>query len=256
MLALKVAILSDRGGRAYNEDACGHWASERELCCVLADGAGGHGGGETAARLAVSQLIGRIASLPTRTGTQLHQLLREVNQNVIDARVPNTPSAHMHSTVVCLVLDFVDHRAHWAHAGDSRLYWFRGGRVLQQTRDHSMVQSLVDAGMLPPEQLRSHPKRSELRSALGTEERDLQVSDSGDALAVEPGDVFLLCTDGLWEHVDESRMEALLVAAATPDDWLAALEHEVLDNTRHLRSHDNFTALAVWTRASTEEQEP
>ena len=57
MLALEVALLSDRGGRSYNEDACGHWHSGRHLCCVLADGAGGHGGGDIASRLAVE--IGR-----------------------------------------------------------------------------------------------------------------------------------------------------------------------------------------------------
>jgi serine/threonine protein phosphatase PrpC len=111
-----------------------------------------------------------------------------------------------------------------------------------------MVQSLVDAGMLPPEQLRSHPKRSELRSALGTEEHELQVSDSGAAQPVQAGDVFLLCTDGLWEHVEEAQMEALLQAAHTPDDWLAALEQAVLVHTAGLRSHDNFTALAVWSQ--------
>jgi serine/threonine protein phosphatase PrpC len=248
MLALEVAILSERGGRAYNEDACGHWHSDRTLCCVLADGAGGHGGGELAARLAVSRVIEHIAEAPTTSGPELNALLREVNQGVIDARVPGTPSAQMHSTVVCVVLDFADPLVHWAHAGDSRLYWFRDGRVLQQTRDHSMVQSLVDAGMLPPDQLRSHPKRSELRSALGTEAHELQVSDSGAAQRVQPGDVFLLCTDGLWEHVEEAQMEALLQAAHTPNDWLAALEQAVLARTAGLRSHDNFTALAVWSR--------
>lgn len=248
MLALEVAILSEAGGRSHNEDACGHWQSERELCCVLADGAGGHGGGQQASRLAVSQLIQQLAAQPTHSGEQLNALLRSASQAVIDARVPDSPSAQMHSTAVCLVVDFIDQQAHWAHAGDSRLYWFRAGRILAQTRDHSMVQSLVDMGMLPPEQLRTHPKRSELRSALGTDARDLQVGDSGAPQAVQAGDVFLLCTDGVWEHVDEAQLEALLADATTPQAWLAALEAAVLSATAGLRSHDNFTALAVWAR--------
>ena len=68
MLSLEVALLSDRGGRKYNEDACGHWHSERYLCCVLADGAGGHGGGEVASRLAVQELIGRFSQAPAQDG--------------------------------------------------------------------------------------------------------------------------------------------------------------------------------------------
>lgn len=248
MLGLEVAILSERGGRAYNEDACGHWHSDRDLYCVLADGAGGHGGGDIASRLAVSEVIQRLSHAPTHGGPELQHLLREANEAVIAAREPGTASAHMHSTVVCLVIDFVAQQAHWAHAGDSRLYWFRNGRILTQTRDHSMVQSLVDAGMLPPAELRSHPKRSELRSALGTEAHELQVADSGEPQAVQAGDVFLLCTDGLWEHIDEPVMEQLLQQAPTPDDWLAGLEREVLNATRERPKHDNFTALTVWTR--------
>lgn len=247
MLGLEVAILSERGGRAYNEDACGHWHNERELCCVLADGAGGHGGGEVAARLAVSHLIQDFAERPSADGAELNTLLRRASRAVVEARVPDSPSARMHTTAVCLVLDFVEHRAHWAHAGDSRLYWFRGGRIVAQTRDHSMVQSLVDMGMLPPEQLRRHPKRSELRSALGTEEAELQVADSGQPQAVQAGDVFLLCTDGLWEHVEEPLLEALLAQAATPHEWLHALEQAVGEATAGARSHDNFSAIAVWT---------
>jgi serine/threonine protein phosphatase PrpC len=248
MLGLEVAILSERGGRSYNEDACGHWHSDSQLCCVLADGAGGHGGGDIASRLAVSEVIHRLSAAPTQAGPALQQLLREANEAVIAARVPGTASAHMHSTVVCLVIDFAAQQAHWAHAGDSRLYWFRAGRILTQTRDHSMVQALVDAGMLPPSDLRSHPKRSELRSALGTQADELQVADSGEPQSVQAGDVFLLCTDGLWEHIDEPVMERLLQQAQTPDDWLAGLEREVLAATRDRPKHDNFTALTVWTR--------
>ncbi len=247
MLALEVALLSDRGGRKYNEDACGHWHSERQLCCVLADGAGGHGGGDIASRLAVQELIGRFSRQPSEQGDGLGALLRATNEALIDQRVPGTARADMHSTVVCLVLDFVGHRAHWAHAGDSRLYWFRTGQVLDRTRDHSLVQSLVDAGMLTAEQMRGHPKRSELRSALGIGPEVLEVSAADGAQAVQAGDVFLLCTDGLWEYLDDEVLEQTLSAAATPRAWLDALSVEVHKATLDKASHDNFTALVVWT---------
>lgn len=247
MLALEVAILSEPGGRAYNEDACGHWHSDQALYCVLADGAGGHGGGDVASRLVVERLLQSLAATPQADGATLERLLRETNRAMIEARVPNTSRADMHSTVVSLMIDFVGHRAAWAHAGDSRLYWFRDGRIVAQTRDHSLVQSLVDAGMVRPEDARSHPRRCELRSALGLDDSILEVDHSGEARAVEPGDVFLLCTDGLWEHVIEPRLEATLAQSATPRDWLAALEAEVAAAAREHPGHDNFSALAVWT---------
>ncbi|MDE1950503.1 MAG: serine/threonine-protein phosphatase [Burkholderiales bacterium] len=247
MLALEVALLSDPGGRKYNEDACGHWHSENQLCCVLADGAGGHGGGDVASRLTVQELIGRFASRPTADGAALGRLLRETNEALIDQREPGTARADMHSTVVCLVIDFVGHRVHWAHAGDSRMYWFRGRRLHNRTRDHSLVQSLVDAGMLAEGEVRQHPKRSELRSALGLAPEMLEVSSGDGGDGVDPGDIFLLCTDGLWEYVDDSTLEATLAESSTPREWLDALASQVLRAAAHKSSHDNFSALVVWT---------
>jgi serine/threonine protein phosphatase PrpC len=252
MLALEVALLSDRGGRSYNEDACGHWHSKRHLCCVLADGAGGHGGGDVASKLAVQDLIARFSHQPTEAGADLDRLLRSTNQALIGQRVPGTACADMHSTVVCLVIDFIGHRAHWAHSGDSRMYWFREGRLLERTRDHSVVQGLADSGLLTASELRLHPKRNELRSALGIAPDDLEVS-SGDAKGqVEPGDVFLLCTDGLWEYLEESELERLLQRAPNPGSWIGELASAVRERASHKASHDNFSALTVWTRLAPE----
>lgn len=248
MLALEVALLSDRGGRKYNEDACGHWHSERHLCCVLADGAGGHGGGDIASRLAVQELITRFSQSPADSAAALGALVRQTNAALIGQRVPGTARQDMHTTVVCLVIDFTVHRAHWAHAGDSRLYWFRAGRVRDRTRDHSLVQSLVDAGMLREDEMRLHAKRSELRSALGIDAEVLEVSSADGADDVQGGDVFLLCTDGLWEYIEDHTLESTLAASTTPREWLDALSAEVLRSAAHKSSHDNFSALVVWTR--------
>jgi PPM family protein phosphatase len=250
MLALEVALLSDRGGRGYNEDACGHWHSKNQLCCVLADGAGGHGGGDIASRLAVQELIGRFSQQPTARGTELDQLLRVTNDVLISQRVPGTARQDMHSTVVCLVLDFAQHLAHWAHAGDSRMYWFRQGRVLDRTRDHSLVQGLVDTGVLQAHQIKDHPKRSELRSALGIAADLLEVSAADSVEAVLAGDVFLLCTDGLWEYLEDSVLETTLAQAATPGEWVKALAAEVHRAASGKTSHDNFSAVTVWARSA------
>jgi len=249
MLTLDVALMSEPGGRPYNEDAAGHWRSDTQLCCVLADGAGGHGGGDLASRWAVQDFISRLAAAPVKEAADLGELVRQANAALIGQRLPNSPSADMHSTLVCLVIDIAERRARWAHAGDSRLYWFRQARLLSRTRDHSVVQSLLDAGLLSGGDVNKHPRRSELSSALGVAPELFEVaSDSGGP--IEAGDVFLLCTDGLWEYVDEATLEATLGAATDPQGWLDTLGQRVMAAAAHKSSHDNFSALTIWARAA------
>ena len=214
-MQLELAILSRRGGRSYNEDACGHWHSDDHLCCVVADGAGGHGGGDVASKLAVRHLIARYAAQPIASPAAIRGLIEDVNREVIAHREDAATQQHMHSTVVALFIDLQHSRATWGHCGDSRLYGFRGGRIAARTHDHSLVQSLVDGGMLAPDRMRSHPQRSELLSALGVAPADLQVGVCDEGWALAAGDVFLLCTDGVWEYVDDAPMEQALALAVT-----------------------------------------
>ena len=246
MLALEIAIMSEPGGRKYNEDACGYWSSERQFCCILADGAGGHGGGDIASRLAVQSLLSGFAESPSASGSELTRLMRQTNQAVLDGRIVGTVQEDMHTTVVCLVLDFLDGRADWVHSGDSRLYWFRGTRLLERTRDHSFVETLVDAGMIREDETRTHPKRSVLLSALGKEDDELELSASLSSRVVGSGDVFLLCSDGVWEYLTDAALEQLLAQAGTAREWLGAIEQTIRTATATLASHDNYTALAVW----------
>nr|WP_316643663.1 protein phosphatase 2C domain-containing protein [uncultured Roseateles sp.] len=245
---IELAILSRRGGRSYNEDACGHWHSERHLCVVVADGAGGHGGGDIASRLAVSHIIEQFAAAPLAEAEEVHDLLVDTNANVIRHRTDGEAQANMHSTVVSLFIDLERGEALWGHAGDSRLYVFRDGQMLAHTRDHSLVQSLVEAGLLTTEQMRTHPKRSELHSALGTDPADLRVTTATRPWVLRAGDVFLLCTDGLWEYVNEAEMSAALSRAHDPVAWLSSLEQLVLRNAKEAQKpgHDNFSGVAVW----------
>ncbi len=246
MLTFNVAILSKPGGRQYNEDACGHWASARHLCCVLADGAGGHGGGDIASRLAVTSLLTGFAQAPTNDGAELLALLRQVNQAVLDGREPGGARKDMHTTVVGLVIDVVTGRADWTHCGDSRLYWFRNSSMLEHTRDHSYVQGLLDAGLIREDEVRSQPKRSVLCSALGQPQEELDATASFPSRQVNNGDVFLLCSDGVWEYLTDDMLERSLLQAATPQDWLEDLETMIQEATRSKTSYDNYSALAVW----------
>lgn len=247
-LTVELAILSRPGGRDYNEDACGHWHSDSHLCCVVADGAGGHGGGDVASKLAVQHIIEQFGAAPLARPDEVQDLLLDTNAHVIRHRADAPEQANMHSTVVALFIDLDGGQALWGHAGDSRLYLFRDGQMLAHTRDHSLVQSLVDAGLLGDDQLRTHPRRSELLSALGSEPEHLHLTAAAKPWRLQPGDVFLLCTDGLWEYVNEVEMCASLVRAGDPQAWLTALETLVLKNAaaQHKVHHDNFSAISVW----------
>ena len=128
--------------------------------------------------------------------------------------------------------------------------WIRISYAQMLARVQAVGQSLVDAGLLSIEQMRNHPKRSELRSALGIAGDVLEVSNGDGSEAVRAGDVFMLCTDGLWEYLDDDVLERSLATAATPRAWLDQLDVEVKAAASHKTSHDNFTVLVVWTGAA------
>jgi serine/threonine protein phosphatase PrpC len=248
---LEFAILSRQGGRSVNEDACGHWRSEQRLCCVVADGAGGHGGGDVASKLVVRHIIDQASLAPLARTDEVEDLLIDTNVQLRRHQSQSDSTRDMHSTVVALFVDLESREALWGHAGDSRLYLFRDGLMLSHTRDHSAVQAMVDAGLLMPEQMRSHPRRGELQSALGCRPEDLLVSTASQPWMLKANDVFLLCTDGLWEYVNEAEMCASLSRAADPGAWLAKLEELVLTHAAESgkSGHDNFSAIAVWVGA-------
>nr|WP_241018228.1 protein phosphatase 2C domain-containing protein [Paraburkholderia sp. Tr-20389] len=240
--------MSDRGGRQRNEDAVGDWSSDRLYYFVVADGAGGHGGGDVASAIVVDSVLAdlrylTVAELPP-TGQRLVSAIRHANANILEEQARGDAALKdMRSTVVLLAIDCELRTAAWAHCGDSRLYCFRGGQINVQTRDHSLVQDMVDAHLIEPGEARRHPRRNVLLTALGTP-GELAIDGLDGTFSLLDRDAFLLCSDGLWEYVDEMCMREALDEAATPDAWLHALAARV--RVTAPARHDNFSALAVW----------
>ncbi len=242
---LDIAVLSERGGRTENQDACGHWSGPEGAYFVLCDGAGGHLGGGVAAKLAVGEALSSLREARECSGAAVEAAMRCANEALVREQRAQAQYAQMRATIVALALDADRGTASWGHLGDSRLYCLRQGRIVAQTRDHSLVQNMVEAGYLQPHELRSSPERSKLLNALG--DRDgFEPRVEPEAFAIEGGDAFLLCTDGLWEYVEESELEQTLAAVASAEDWLRALESRVLARGRS--SQDNYSALAVWCK--------
>ena len=241
-MELTISVLSKAGGRAVNEDAYGVWTTPSACFCVLSDGAGGHVGGAVASKLAVRHVLDWFSRSPEPTAEAVAAALRAANDAVVEHQQRGPEVADMRATVVVLAIDTVRAIACWGHLGDSRLYCFRGQRIIAQSRDHSMVQGMVDAGYLAPDALRAAPNRNVLLAALGDAE-NFHPRVEVTPFPVVDGDVFLLCTDGLWEYVDEAHMEQSLRQAPSPEHWLRHLETEVLGHGPP--DQDNYSALVI-----------
>jgi serine/threonine protein phosphatase PrpC len=249
-LTLATAQVTGIGGRDANQDALGTRACSSLSCFVVADGAGGHRGGEIASSLVVDSLLDAFAAAPGFGPAALRGWIDQAAQALARSQAERTGLQAMHATVAALLIDAGRHQATWGHLGDTRVYLFRDHRVAHVTRDHSLAQQFIDAGLAADPDPRHHPQRSVLYAALGTEGEVAPVLQP--VLALAPGDVLLLCTDGLWELVTEAQMEGALAAARSVQGWLAAL-CAIADatHTSAPRERDNFTALAVWVGGGT-----
>lgn len=242
-MQLEIAVLSKAGGREVNEDACDYWSAAGACCCVLSDGLGGHYGGDVASKLVVQHALDCFRMAPECSVQVINTLLRASDDAIIQKQLQDNKLRYMCATAVVLTIDTKRHIAAWGHIGDSRLYCFRQGRIIAQTRDHSVTQSMVDAGYLKPEELRLSPNRNKLFAALGTSEQfDADIVSS--VFPVQDRDAFLLCSDGLWEYVEENVMERTLAASTSASGWLKELERQVLE--RGHKGQDNYSAISVW----------
>lgn len=232
------ATITSPGGRKLNEDAYGHQILDAARgCWIVADGLGGHGGGEVASAIAVETILGSYRDHPECSPAQLTAMLETAQQTILD-RQDDHHLYGMRSTAVVLLLEVA--KALWAHVGDTRFYHFSHGRIAHQTRDHSVPQAMVDAGDIAYADIRYHEDRNRLTRSLGSPGK---VRITLDSQTIAPGDAFLLCTDGFWEYVTEAEMETELARANTPENWLEQMEAILLRNAP--AGHDNYTATAI-----------
>jgi len=241
MMRLSVAQRSECGGRRHNEDSLGFCANDTMGCFVLADGAGGYTGGAVAARLVVRQVLSQFSLRPEVCPNAIAATIPAARHTLADARKRYPRLSRMDTTMATLMLDTQQALAYWSYLGDSRIYLFRSGRARVLTNDHSVLQSMIDAGFAHGA-ARGDKRRNTLYASVGNGEVPaLAVCEK--PLALHSGDIFLLCTDGFWEGVSEDEMEALLMKAESPERWIN-------DMVRRLdvpaEDQDNFSALAIW----------
>ncbi|MDR0626881.1 MAG: protein phosphatase 2C domain-containing protein, partial [Bifidobacteriaceae bacterium] len=211
-IALRYAVRSDIGlTRANNQDSA--YAGPHLL--VVADGMGGHAGGDIASSVAIAHLAPLDEETPPADqGAQaLEDAVEEAHQELLERVEEDQDLAGLGTTITTLLR--TGDRLILGHIGDSRAYLLRDGELRQVTTDHTFVQYLVDAGKLAPEQAERHPQRSLLLRVLG----DVELSGGLDVSVrkAEPGDRWLLCSDGLSGVVSSATIERGLIEEADPN---------------------------------------
>ncbi len=235
---IRMAEISNQGGREYNEDSVVLWDDTKRQCVLVADGLGGHGGGKTASQLAVDQMRASGENQSVWDETWIYQMYQQVNQVILDAQ---TASCKMKTTCVSLYVD--KGHALWAHLGDSRLYHFVDGVLVSVTRDHSVSQMAVLSGEISQNQIRHHVDRNKVLRALGVNtEAKPDIAEA--ALNDGRFHAFLLCTDGFWEYVLEDEMEIDLAKTEEPSAWLSYMVERLRRRAR--KNHDNYSAAALF----------
>jgi serine/threonine protein phosphatase PrpC len=239
------------GGRANNEDRTTYCYSRDALLMVVADGMGGHHYGEIAAQIAVQTLADSFQREARPLLADPFRFLQKGMTNAHHAILDYTTRHALRDTprttcVACIVQDNV---AYWAHAGDSRLFLMRDGKVVAQTKDHSRIRLLVEEGMISEAQAAFHPDRNKIYSCLGSPTPpEIEFSRK---TPLSHGDILLLCSDGLW-----GEMSGDMMAVALKGSNLLQAVPMILNQaeTKGGPHRDNLSAVAVrWEDAYVEE---
>lgn len=231
---MKSIVRTDVGRvRKQNEDSV--YAADAQRLFAVADGMGGHRAGEVASSMAVEALRARLQA--RQPDLQLmRQAFEEANRRISCAAEKDERLQGMGTTMTALWQ--TERSVLIAHVGDSRVYLLRGGRLRQVTDDHSVVAELLRCGLITPQEARRHPYRNVITRSLGsapTVEVDLLERDR------EPGDLWLLCTDGLSNMLTDREVEALLVSLS-PQKAADALMQKALE----AGGTDNITLILAW----------
>lgn len=243
--AVQIVGRTDPGRvRRRNED---HVAVDVELGAgMVADGMGGLRDGHVASREAVAAALAHLrrdgaVGSGESAAQRLAAALATANERV--RRVARPGTGPMGTTAVAVLLGR-DGCGAVAHVGDSRAYHLCGGTLRPLTRDHSLVQELQDQGLLDPAQARRSPQRNVITRAIGLED---QLRVDSVPVRLVPGELLLLCSDGLWDMLDNSRIAALLTQCPAGSEGLATCAEALIDAANAAGGMDNISVVLVRT---------
>ena len=203
---------SRKGSRKVNQDRVAYTYGRDTLMLVIADGMGGHAGGEIAAQITVRLFIERFQQ---EAKPVLKNPLKFLQDTLLRAHAALGSYANQFSMLetprtTCVAVIVQAGHAYWAHVGDSRFYLFRQGGLIASTKDHSKVQYLVDQGVIGAHEVAEHPDRNKIFSCLGGLVDP--VIDLSRRTPLRSGDILVLCTDGMWSVMPPSEIATYLTS--------------------------------------------
>ena len=244
--AVEIASRTDPGrdpDKQVNEDAAAHASVLLGQLAIVCDGMGGHAGGKEASELAVKTMLEIMEAATEKTSPReaLRAAIEEANRRVWS--MPTNEGGYRPGSTVVAMLAHAG-GAEIAHVGDSRIYLVHSGAITQVTKDHSMVQEMVDRNLIKQEDAANHPDANKIMRALGIA-KDVAVELRPEPIAYVAGDVFILCSDGLSDLVNPS--EILDIAGSRPSAQAAG---QLVDLANARGGHDNITAMIVRMKGS------
>lgn len=220
---MKAALRTDIGKvRRQNEDAA--WYDVNCGVFAVADGMGGHLAGEVASGMAIQAVQQMVREHDMASVSVMRSAVMDAHEAIVRHAKENPACSGMGTTLSMMWRG--GHYMYIAHVGDSRIYRYRNKMLERITQDHSLVEELVRAHIITPEEARTHPRRNIITRALGTQgdnQPDLLAAD------IKPGDLWLLCTDGLHGMISEEEIARVLSSGASLDMMASSLIQKALD---------------------------
>lgn len=231
-MQLLTCQFTDPGGRSPNEDSVGYYGGGGFYAWIAADGLGGHTKGEVASAEAVQTLGSVMSECRSMDRKFVENVFRKMNDAIIDLGGPLT-------TAVCAFSD--GKRLWYGNNGDSRMFFIRNKKVLYHSNDHSLAYVIYSSGDISYDEIPTHPSQNRLYHSLGNETD--YYGEFYPEIDLEPGDAFLLATDGFWELIRDEEIVRTLNISPTPEEWMSTMVDVI--RSRLKKNSDNYSAVCV-----------
>jgi protein phosphatase len=220
--------------REVNEDS--FVINESKQLFIVADGMGGHNAGDVASKMACDLYSDKFNPNAEDIKLEMKAVFEQVNDDVFNDAKENMEHYGMRTTLI--VSHIKDDTIHIAHAGDVRCYLLRDGMIKPLTEDHTLVYHLVKEGIITPEEAKKHPMRSQVAKSIGNEQK---VDPDYSTETLKKGDIYLLCSDGLWNMLEDACIKSILEKESSLEDRAKILIDTANDNG----GKDNITVLLI-----------
>lgn len=234
------------GGRDYNQDYLASSVGASAACFVVCDGLGSYAGSEVASRLCATKIVEEFEKISAIDNARAvkkdyaESYIKSAHNYVTGHKEKNPKISSSCTTVSCVLTD--GKTTTFSHIGDTRIYFFKQHKLEYQSKDHSLSQTAVEQGLIALRDIRTHKDQNKLTRVLGS---DYYIPPDTVTVTepLEPGDSFILCTDGFWEYVYEEEMEKDLKSSTTAEEALIKMESRLMQ--RIGKYNDNYTAIVA-----------